>query len=63
MKILKIKRETTYEKRYSQKMGELTTKVTYVKRYFFGLPFITLHKHIETYYGEVNDCKDCQLFI
>lgn len=63
MRILHIKRETTYEKRYSQKMGELTTKVTYVKKCFLGLPLKTLHKYRETYYGQVKDCTDCQLFI
>jgi hypothetical protein len=63
MKIIEIKRNTEIEKRYSRKMGELTTKVTYVKRYFLGLPVKTLHKYRETYYGEVKDCDDCILFI
>jgi hypothetical protein len=63
MKIIKIKRNTKTEKRYSIKMGELTTKVTYVKKYFLGLPVKTLHKYRETYYGEVKDCDDCILFI
>ncbi|GAA3567731.1 hypothetical protein GCM10022395_17250 [Snuella lapsa] len=63
MKILKVKRETVYEKRYSIKMGELTTKVTYIKKYLFGWPIKTLHKYRETYYGEVKDCSDCSLFI
>ncbi len=61
MKLSKIKRETKYEKRYSVKMGELTTQVTYIKRYIMGLPFRTLHKYRETYYGEVKDCKDCNI--
>ncbi|APY12075.1 hypothetical protein BWZ22_12920 [Seonamhaeicola sp. S2-3] len=63
MKILKVKRKTTYEKRYTVKMGELTTKVTYIKKYFLGLPIKTLHKYRETYYGEVKDCNDIMLFI
>lgn len=63
MKIIHIKRETKYEKRYSKKMGELTTKVTYIKKYVFGLPIKTLHKYRETYYGEVKDCNDCMLFV
>ncbi len=63
MKIIYIKRETTYEKRYSIKMGELTTKVTYIKKYLLGLPVKTLHKYRETYYGEVKDCNDCMLFV
>ncbi|KAB5490240.1 MULTISPECIES: hypothetical protein [Flagellimonas] len=61
MKLSKIKRETKYEKRYSVKMGELTTQVTYIKRYIMGLPIRTLHKYRETYYGEVKDCKDCNI--
>ncbi|MFY0712827.1 hypothetical protein J1D01_04055 [Seonamhaeicola sp. NFXS20] len=63
MKILKVKRKTTYEKRHTVKMGELTTKVTYIKKYFLGLPIKTLHKYRETYYGEVKDCNDIMLFI
>jgi hypothetical protein len=63
MKIINIKRNTKTEKRYSMKMGELTTKVTYIKKYFMGLPVKTLHKYRETYYGEVKDCDDCVLFI
>ncbi|HMQ44879.1 MAG TPA: hypothetical protein PKC63_11085 [Mariniflexile sp.] len=63
MKLIYIKRKTTYEKRHSVKMGELTTKVIYIKKYFFGLPIKTLHKYRETYYGETKDCKDCVLFV
>ncbi|SDQ21859.1 hypothetical protein [Flagellimonas zhangzhouensis] len=63
MKLSKIKRETKYEKRYSVTMGELTTQVTYIKQYILGLPFRTLHKYRETYYGEVKDCADCNLFV
>ena len=63
MKIINIKRNTKTEKRYSMKMGELITKVTYVKKYFLGLPVKTLHKYRETYFGEVKDCDDCVLFI
>jgi len=61
MKLSKIKRETKYEKRYSVTMGELTTQVTYIKRYILGLPVRTLHKYRETYYGKVKDCKDCEI--
>jgi len=63
MKILKVKRESNYEKRYTAKMGELTTRVTSIKKYFLGLPIRTLHKYRETYYGEIKDCDDCQLFV
>lgn len=44
-------------------MRELTTKVTYVKKYFLGLPVKTLHKYRESYFGKVKDCDDCTLFI
>ncbi|RIV45618.1 hypothetical protein [Flagellimonas pelagia] len=61
MRLSKIKRGTKYEKRYSVTMGELTTQVTYIKRYILGLPVRTLHKYRETYYGKVKDCKDCKI--
>ncbi len=63
MKIFNILRRTRYEKRYNSKMGELTTKVTYIKKCIFGMPYKTLHKYRETYYGEVKDCADCVLFV
>jgi hypothetical protein len=63
MKIIYIKRKTTIEKRYSVSMGELTTTVTYIKKYLLGLPIKTIHKYRETYYGEVKDCNECLLFI
>ncbi|NAY92855.1 hypothetical protein GTQ34_13105 [Muricauda sp. JGD-17] len=62
MKLSEVKRETKYEKRYSVKMGELTTQVTYIKKYVLGLPIRTLHKYRETYYGEVKDCQECNLY-
>jgi len=63
MKLIYIKRKTKTEKRFSINMGELTTKVTYIKRYFMGLPIKTMHKYRETYYGNVKNCDDCILFI
>lgn len=63
MKLIYIKRKTKTEKRFSINMGELTTKVTYIKRYFIGLPIKTMHKYRETYYGNVKNCDDCILFI
>jgi hypothetical protein len=59
MQLIHIKRETKTEKRYSFQMGELITKVTYIKSCFMGLPIKTLHKYRETYYGKVKDCKEC----
>jgi hypothetical protein len=63
MKIIYVRRKTKYEKRHTVKMGELTTKVTYIKLFLLGLPMRTLHKYRETYYGEVKDTKDCMLFV
>ncbi len=61
MKLSKIKRETKYEKRYSVKMGELTTQVTYIRRYIMGLPVRTLHKYRATYSGKIKDCEECNV--
>jgi hypothetical protein len=61
MKIIDIERKTKTEKRYSRKMGELLTKVTYIKKRFLGLPIKTLHKYRETYYGEIKNCDDCKI--
>jgi hypothetical protein len=61
MKIIDIERKTKTEKRYSRKMGELLTKVTYIKKRFLGLPIKTLHKYRETYYGEMKNCDDCKI--
>nr|WP_297707700.1 hypothetical protein [uncultured Eudoraea sp.] len=61
--IPRFKRKTKTEKRFSVNMGELTTKVTYIKRYFMGLPVKTVHKYRETYYGKVKNCDDCILFV
>ncbi len=63
MKLVYVKRETKIEKLYTQKMGKLSTNVTYIKKYFMGLPVKTLHKYRNTYYGEVKSCEDCMLFI
>ena len=54
MKLISVKRHTS-------KMGELLTKVTYIKLMFLNIPYKTLHKYRETYYGEVKDCADCNL--
>ncbi|TYP99128.1 hypothetical protein C7447_102446 [Tenacibaculum adriaticum] len=63
MRLLYIKRNTKTENRFSPKMGRLITKVTYIRKYFLGLPVKTLHKYRETYYGEVKNCDDCHLYI
>ena len=63
MKLLYVKRTRKIENRFSPKMGRLTTNVTYIKKYLLGMPINTLHKYRETYYGEIKDCKDCNLYI
>ncbi|HPF97095.1 MAG: hypothetical protein R2802_11485 [Flavobacteriaceae bacterium] len=62
MKLIKIKRQTKTEKRFTPEMGELQTDVTYIKKYFWFLPLRTVHKYRETYYGEIKSCKDCNLY-
>ncbi|WP_224488616.1 hypothetical protein [Robertkochia flava] len=60
MALIRIKRKTRVEKRYSRKMGSVSVKVTYIRKMLLGLiPLGTLHKYRETYYGTVKDCKDC----
>jgi hypothetical protein len=61
MKLISIKRETKIEGRFTKKMGVLLTDVTYIKKQFLSIPYKTLHKYRETYYGEVKDCGACQL--
>ena len=61
MKLISIERVTKLEERFTPKMGLLHTRVTYIKKRFLNIPYKTLHKYRETYYGEVKDCKDCVL--
>lgn len=62
MKLIRIKRKTRLEKRFTPKMGRLYTRVTYIKKMFLNIiPLETLHKYRETYYGEIKDCEDCLL--
>lgn len=61
MKLIRVKRETKAEGRFTPKMGAFQTNVTYIKKQFLRIPFKTVHKYRETYYGEVKDCEDCVL--
>ena len=61
MKLISIKRETKPEARFTKKMGVLTTNVTYIKKQFMSIPYKTLHRYRETYYGEIKDCKTIKL--
>ena len=61
MNLVSVKRKTKTEKRFTEKMGMFTTNVIYIKKTFLTVPFKTLHKYRETYYGEVKDCEDCKI--
>ena len=61
MKLISVKRETKTEERFTPRMGSLITNVTYIKKQFLSIPYKTLHKYRETYYGEVKDCEHCRL--
>ena len=62
MKLIKIKRKTRLEKRFTPKMGKLHTNVTYIQKTLFNfIPIETIHKYRETYYGEIKDCESCVL--
>ena len=61
MKLIRIDRNTRIEKRFTPEMGRLHTRVTFIRKKFLGIPFRTLHKYRETYYGEVKDCSECVL--
>ncbi len=61
MKAISVARQTRNELRFTPKMGSLDTKVTYIRKRLFGIPYRTLHKYRQTYYGEIKDCTDCSL--
>lgn len=61
MKLVSVKRQTKSEKRFTEKMGMFTTSVVYIKKTFLKVPFRTVHKYRETYYGKVKDCVDCEI--
>ncbi|WP_082591128.1 hypothetical protein [Sediminicola sp. YIK13] len=61
MRLISVIRKTRNERRYTPKMGNFYTKVTYIKKVILGIPVRTLHKYRETYYGKVKDCESCNL--
>ena len=61
MKLISVIRKTKKEKRFTQKMGMLTTRVVYIRKTFLTIPVKTLYKYRQTYYGEIKDCADCRL--
>jgi len=61
MKFISVKRQIKKEKRFGNVMGIATVNVTYIKKAFLSIPYKTLHKYRETYYGEIKSCEDCTL--
>lgn len=61
IKFFSISRHTQLEQRFHPQMGALLTPVTRIQKQFLGVPFQTLYKYRETYYGEVKDCDDCKV--
>lgn len=61
MRLVSVKRRTKTEKRFTQKMGMFTANVVYIQKTFMSIPFKTVHKYRETYYGKIKACEDCKL--
>lgn len=61
MKLLKVLRKSTFENRFSPKMGRLISKVTRIKLLLLGIPIKTIHEYRDTYYGKVKDVEDCDI--
>lgn len=59
--LFSVKRKVKFENRYHRNMGTLITRVVTIKKTFLGVPYETVHKYRETYFGEVKDVSDCQL--
>jgi hypothetical protein len=63
MKFCRVKRKSRMEPRYHPNMGRIYCEVTRIKLYLFGIiPIKTYHKYRETYYGEIKDCENCNLY-
>ncbi len=61
MKFITVSRTSKFEKYYHKKMGMLNARVVYIKKKFLNIPFKTIHKYRETYYGEVKPSEECIL--
>jgi len=61
MKLIHVNRQTKTESRYSPEMGVLITDVTYITKCFLHIPFKVVKTYRETYYGEIKECKECNL--
>jgi hypothetical protein len=63
MKIIQIKRKTTYRQRSSKRMFQIITRITYVKKYLFGFPIETISKSKQMYFEDKKLNKDAMLFV
>lgn len=62
MNLLKVKRKTETQTRFTKQMGALSCQVTSIWITLLGLiPLKRLHVYRDTYYGEVKDLEDCNL--
>lgn len=59
--MIRIKRKTKYENRYSIEMGLLSCRVTRIHKTLLGIPIKQLHAYRETFYGKVKSLSDCDL--
>lgn len=63
MKIIRIKKNTSIKKEQTRIMGELITKVTFVKKYILWFPIKNIAKYEEKYYKEKTEPEQNMLFI
>lgn len=59
--IISVQRNTQLESRFHPRMGWLSTRVTRIQKTILGIPYQTLHKYRETYFGQIKDCADCEV--
>ena len=60
MKLFSVRRTSRLENRYHVNMGRLLCVVVKIQKTFLGIPYKTLHKYRETYYGEIKSVEDCK---
>ncbi len=61
LKLVSIQRNSRQESRFHPEMGHLIVQVTRIQKTILGIPFQTLHKYRETYFGKVKDCSACKV--
>ncbi|MDP5170412.1 MAG: hypothetical protein NWR72_09200 [Bacteroidia bacterium] len=61
MKFFSVQRNSQLERRFHPNMGHLLTRVTRIQQTILGIPYRTLYRYRETYYGEVKDCEECRV--